>query len=748
MPYTELLIDCTMKRFLLCALFVWSQPTTLIGSGASVTVTRDHWGVAHIHGKTDADAFFGMGYVQAEDFFWQLEDSCIRALGRYSEVVGADGVRSDILNRSFGIVRRAKEDYARLIPEHQIRTQGFVDGINHYLETHPDEKPRLITRFEPWHTLAMDRHALLDFTYRLGKVGKPRDRSGQDYAGWTPDSERSLAAWDFPAEPWSEFRDEVRQAIGSNAWAISGKRTKSGRAMLFINPHQPWYGMGSFYEAHIRSDSGLNYTGACFYGTPFPTLGHNEYLGWAYTVNDPDIADAWTVSFDDPDQPLDYRYDDGYRTAEEWQETLQVKTPEGMQAQKVTFRRTHHGPVVRRTDDGKLIAVKVAGLFDRSRIDQAWQMVIAKNYQEWREAMSHCAIPMFNVVYADRDGNIFYAYNGTIPRRDPEFDWTKPVDGSDPATEWKGIHTFDELPQVFNPDCGYVQSCNSAPYTTCDSNNPNREEFPAYMLMDADVDMRRSKMSRRILGQSQDLTFDELQALAYDTRLYWALTEIPELGEDFKRLQTEQPDLAKEIAPVWKHLQDWDFRASAESTQTTLMVAWYEELYGLGYPAETLKEEYQDRLSWFGALKKAAGRVRSLHGNWRHPWGKVHRLQRVVNQSELLAVGARLNPLLNSLPCAGTPGPLGIIFTVYSSPEIPLLRPQRFSVVGPAYMSVVEFTDRVRASSVVPFGASGRPNSKHFFDQARLLSERKLKPAPLYTDEVNEYRASSGSFER
>lgn len=737
-----------MKRFLLCALLVWSQPTIVIASDASVTVTRDQWGVAHIHGKTNADAFFGMGYVQAEDFFWQLEDTCIRALGRYSEVVGADGVRSDILNRSFGIVRRAKEDYARLIPEHQTLTQGFVDGINHYLEMHPDEKPRLITRFEPWHTLAMDRHAMLDFTYRLGKVGKPRDRSGQDYAAWTPDSEQSVAAWDFPAEPWSEFRDEVQQAIGSNAWAISGKRTKSGRTMLFINPHQPWYGMGQFYEAHIRSDAGLNYTGACFYGTPFPTLGHNEHLGWAYTVNDPDIADAWTVSFDDPDQPLNYRYDDGYRTAEEWQETLQVKTPEGMQSQQVTFRRTHHGPVVRRTDDGQLIAVKVAGLFDLSRIDQAWRMVSATNYQEWREAMSHCAIPMFNVVYADRDGNIFYAYNGTIPRRDPEFDWTKPLDGSDPATEWKGIHTFDELPQVLNPDCGYVQSCNSAPYTTCDSNNPKKEDFPAYMLMDADVDMRRSKMSRRILGQSQNLTFDELQELAYDTRLYWALTEIPALSEDFKRLQTQQPDLAKEIAPVWKHLQDWDFRASAESTQTTLMVAWYEELYGLGYPAETLKEEYQNRLSWFEALKKAASRVRRLHGKWRHPWGKVHRLQRVANQSELLAVGTRLNPLLNSLPCAGTPGPLGIIFTVYSSPEIPFLRPQRFAVVGPSYMSVVEFTDRVRASSVVPFGASGRPNSKHFFDQARLLSERKLKPAPLYADEVTEYRVSSVSFER
>jgi acyl-homoserine-lactone acylase len=737
-----------MNRISLPAILICVLLSDVVASDSAVTITRDKWGVPHIHGRTHADAFFGMGYAQAEDYFWQLEDTCIHALGRYSEVAGKEGVRSDILNRSFEIVRRAQEDFETLPPEHQELTRAFVGGINRFLETHPDEKPRLISHFEPWYALAIDRHSLLEFTYRLGKIGKPENRQGDDVAAWNLTPEAEVAAWDIPIPARTEFEEEIQSAIGSNAWAISGSRTKSGAAMLFINPHQPWYGMGQFYEAHVHSDAGLNFTGACFYGTPFPTLGHNEHLGWAYTVNEPDNTDVWEVSFDDDANPLNYRYDGGHRTATQWQETLKVKKNDEFVDQTVTFRKTHHGPVVRAESDGTLLCAQVAGLFDTNRFVQGWGMVNATNYGEWRAAISHCAIPMFNVVYADKVGNIFYAYNGTIPRRDPQFDWTRPVDGSNPATEWQGIHSFDELPQVFNPDAGYVQSCNSTPYTTTDTNNPTADNYPAYMMMDADVDMRRSKLSRMILGNTKELTFDQLQNLAYDTRLYWPLTEIPKLADDYERLQKNQPDLAESVAPYWQHLNNWDFRSTVESTQTTLTLAWYEELYGLGYPAETLKPEYQDRLTWFKALKKAAGKVQGLYGDWKHPWGQAHRLQRIADQSDVLSAGVRLNPIMKSLPCAATPGPLGIVFTVYSSPEIPFIRPQRFAVVGASYTSVVEFGERIEATSIVPFGASGRRKSPHFFDQAELFCQQKLKPAPFYRDEVAEFATESVSLDR
>ncbi|MDB5392412.1 MAG: Penicillin amidase [Planctomycetaceae bacterium] len=715
----------------------------------SVTIQRDEWGVAHVHGKTHADAFFGMGYAQAEDYFWQLEETCIQSLGRYAEVTGETGISGDILNRSFEIVRRSQADFQQLKPEHQAMATAYTDGINRYLATHPETKPRLVVQFEPWHVLAMDRHMLLDFLYRRSHVARPRDRRADEIAqlkkGGVPPAGVSDSL-DLAPQPLSGFAADVESAIGSNAWAISGSRTASGSAMLFINPHQPWYGMGQFHEAHLRSDEGLNFTGASFFGNPFPTIGHNEFLGWTYTVNNPDISDTWRVTFDDRARPLHYRFDGGYREAVQWSETLKVKHDGTWIERQITFRKTHQGPIMGRGTDGTLLAVQVAGLFDLNRATQAWGMVLARNYNEWRAAISHCAIPMFNVVYADRAGNIFYAYNGAIPVRDPAFNWSQPVDGSDARTDWKGMHTFDQLPQVFNPKSGYVQSCNSSPYTTTDSvaDNPRRDRFPSYMLEDHDVDMRRAKMSRLLLGKVTGLTLDQLQKLAYDTTLYWPLTEIPKLREDFAQLQKTNPPLAAEVAPYFAHLQDWDCKSSLDSTQTTLCLAWYEELYGFGYPAETLKPEYAaDRLSWFSALATAGKKLSGLYGDWKYPWGKAHRLQRVPDQPDVQQAGVRLSGLDRSLPMAGAPGPLGIIHTVYSTPEILIIRPQRFAVVGASYMSVVEFAASVRSLSVMPFGASGRRRSPHFFDQAQLYATNQFKSAWFSLEEVTNHAKST-----
>jgi acyl-homoserine-lactone acylase len=708
----------------------------------SVTIQRDEWGVAHVHGKTHADAFFGMGFAQAEDYFWQLEDTCIQSLGRYAEVTGPTGLSGDILNRSFEIVRRSQEDFGKLKPQHQAMATAYTDGINHFLAQHPETKLRLITHFEPWFVLAMDRQMILDFLYRRSHVARPGDRQPGEIADQRSlnlPAERAFASWDVPSRRLSGFAADVQAAIGSNAWAISGTKTASGSAMLFINPHQPWYGMGQFHEAHLRSDEGLNFTGASFFGNPFPTIGHNEYLGWTYTVNNPDISDTWRVTFDDPTNPLKYRFDGGSREAVQWSETLKVKQDDTLVERQITFRKTHQGPIVSKENDSTFLAVQVAGLFDMNRATQAWGMVLAKNFDEWKSAISHCAIPMFNVVYADRAGNIFYAYNGAIPVRDPAFNWTQPVDGSDARTDWKGIHPFNKLPQVFNPKSGYVQSCNSSPFTTTDevSDNPQRADFPKDMLEDADVDMRRSKMSRLLLGKATGLKLKHLEDLAYDSTLYWPLTELPKLREDYLRLQITNPALAAEVLPYFTHLLDWDCKSTLESTQTTLCIAWYEELYSFGYPAETLKPGYAaDRLTWFEALERAAKKVKSLYGDWKYAWGKAHRLQRIPNQPDVQQAGIRFGNLEPSLPIAGAPGPLGIIYTVYSTPEIPLYRPQRYAVVGASYMAVVEFTESVQGKSIMPFGASGRRKSPHFFDQSKLYSTKQFKPAWFQKEEV------------
>jgi acyl-homoserine lactone acylase PvdQ len=377
------------------------------------------------------------------------------------------------------------------------------------------------------------------------------------------------------------------------------------------------------------------------------------------------------------------------------------------------------------------LAVRIAAMFDLGRVDQAYEMIHATNLKQWYNAMRHCAIPMFNVAYADREGNIFYAYNGAIPIRDERFNWRSPVNGNDPATEWKGIYAFDDLPQVLNPPSAYVQNCNTSPFFTTDEGNPSRGDFPAYMFEDRDEDKRRAKMSRKILRSARDLTFDDFQSLAFDTTLYWPLTELPRFQRDMERLVSDNPPLAEKVRPYLEHLLDWDCKVAEASTAATLCEAWYIELYGEGYPAETIRKEYAaSRLSRLNGLVKAARKLKQTHGDWKVPWGKVHRMQHLTKKEGVVEAAVSFNANRESVFSPGAPGPLGVIFTTYSTPTIRWIRPVRYAVVGASYLGVVEFgKDGVRAGSLVPYGQSTDKSSPHFMDQAQLMAGKKLKNA-------------------
>lgn len=697
-----------------------------------VTIHRDEWGVAHLFGDTDESTLFGAGYAQAEDYFWQLEDTTIQAIGRYAEVRGKEGLKTDLLVRSFELARRSEADFSQLTNESQKLLQAFAAGVNHFLDSDPSVKPRLLKRFEAWHVLAIDRYLMLTMTYGGSGARKPRP---DDTKLSLRNQKAPQYSWDW-LDPPNQFEAEVREATGSNSWAIAPHKTQSGEAMLFINPHQPWYGIGQFYEMHLHSKETLRFSGACFFGNPIPVLGHNEYLGWAYTVNQPDVADSWEIEFIHPTDPLKYRFGDGYRQAEEWQESISIKQNDIIETKTVTFRKTVTGPVMSYNGNQAVVA-KVARLFDVGRLEQAVGMVRATNFQEWKKAFSRCAIPMFNVTYADRAGNIFYAYNGAVPIRDENFDWTRTVDGSNPATQWKGIHPFEDLPQVLNPESGYVQNCNGSPFVTTDSGNPQRENFPKYMVRDWNVDKRRGKLARELLSNANGVSFDWYQQLCFDSTLYWPKVEKANWIRQFDRMKQEEPELAKRLQPYLDALLIWDGKADKTSTVALLCISWYEELYGTSQ-AERIKSEYKGNpRKQLIALGRVAKRLKELHGDWRIPWGEVHRLQRTADRADTMEAAASLLPFAPSQPCAGAPGPLGVVFTIYSTPSVPLLRPQRFAVVGCSYMSAIAFgKNKVRAVSLVPFGASGNPRSPHFRDQANLLSKQKFKPAWFYEADV------------
>jgi acyl-homoserine-lactone acylase len=659
------------------------------GLAQKVTIYRDNFGVPHVWGPTDPSCVFGYIYAQAEDNFWQIEDSYLHAIGRAAEVYGERALSDDLLVRAMEIEKLSKAELERASPRAKEMVEAFAAALNYYLARNPQVKPRLITRFEPWHIYAFNRYALYAlFLFR---------QTGLD----------------------SKEVQKAAETQGSNMWAIMPQKSANGHSMLFINPHQPFFGPGQWYEGHVHSDEGWNLSGASFFGAGFPTIGHNDVLGWSHTVNKPDVFDIYEETFDKAGDPLAYRYDGGYRKAVEWSETVRVKTATGIEERTYKLRKTHHGPVLANRN-GKALAVKFARLEEGGQMDEWYAMGRARNLGEFKSAMAKTAIPMFNTMYADRDGNIFYVYNGAVPRRATQYDWLKPVDGSNAETEWHGYHPFDELPQLTNPKSGFLQNCNSTPFLTTVGENPDETKYPKYMV--GDPDTARARISRRILWNKDKFTFAEWAKAGFDTTVIEAETEIPKAAQQWEALRSSDRDRAARLKDAITELREWDHISRVDSIPMTLFTLTY--LRRVRDPKNN-----PDTLR---TLEAVMADLEKSFGTWRVKWGEINRLERAQSGGEEPFSDGRM-----SVPVPGGPGDVGIVFNFYSRPEKGQKR--MYGVAGHSFVSVIEFGPEVKAQSILVFGENSDPQSPHYFDQSKLYAKQEFKPAWFSLADIREH---------
>ncbi len=679
---------------------------------ANVTIIRDDFGVPHIYGKTDADAVFGLLYAQCEDDFNRVEQNYIWATGRLAEIEGADALYSDLRAKLFMTEEEAIANYERSPQWLKKLCDAFADGVNYYLETHPEVQPKLLTHFEPW----------MPMYFSEGSIGGDIERISTDKIKAFYEGGMQLPElYDLEIVK----KEEMAEPQGSNGIAIAGSLTQSGNAMLLINPHTSFYFRG---EVHVVSEEGLNAYGAVTWGQFFVYQGFNEKTGWMHTSTYTDVMDEFKENIMPVDGKKQYQYGEELRPLESFDITLRYK--EGNMIKEKTFPayRTHHGPITH-IEDGFWTAS--AMMWEPVKaLQQSFIRTKQNGYEGFREMMDMKTNSSNNTVYADADGNIAYFHGNFIPRRDENLDYSKPVNGWNPETDWQGLHPVNEHILLLNPTNGWLQNCNSTPFTAAMEYSPKKENYPKYMSIDREN--FRGVHAIGLLKDKKGYTLDSLIQLAHDPYLPAFEALIPGLVAAYDKI-----DKSKKLGAPIEELRNWNFQTSKASIAMTLAHYYGTRYYKEGkYAAGMIPME---RVKYWGSkspdkeklqiFESVINQLTADFGTWKMPWGEVNRYQRLN--------GAIRQPFDDNKPsipigfASGRWGALAAYGARYDNGTKKI-----YGTRGNSFVAAVEFGDKVKAKSILAGGQSGDPKSPHFDDQIQRYADMNWKDVPFYKEAV------------
>ena len=729
---------------------------------ARVEILRDRWGIAHVYGTTDADAVFGMVYAQAEDDFPRVEHNYARALGRRAEVEGEDLIWWDLRARLWADPDSLKAQYAASPPWLKALMDAFADGLNYYLYTHPDVEPAGIDRFEPWMALSftegsiggdIERVSLRDLEAFYGAAGGagsggaagagPAHGAARSAATPSPEAHRSLAAQTSPEtntaqhaaasdpEPWARLPEP--EPGGSNGFAIAPANTLNGEALLFINPHTSFYFRS---ELQMVSEEGLNAYGAVTWGQFFIYQGFNENAGWMHTSSGVDNIDWFLETVERRADGWAYRYGSERRPVAERTVTIPYRTASGDVAERTfTVFDTHRGPVVGREGDRWLTVALMWQPIEA--LTQSYTRTKVENLGEYLDIMRLHTNSSNNTVYADAEGNIAYLHSNYIPRRDPAFDWTRPVDGSDPRTAYDGVLSIEETPNVINPSVGWTYNTNNFPWSASGPDSPDSAAYPAYVETNR-WENARGHHALAVIPGRDDFTMASLTAAAYDSWLPSFELMVPALIRAYDALPAAAARRAALSGPI-EVLRGWDHRWGVSSVATSLAVFWGEDVLrrvraeadaaGHQGPGEEFVADGASAGVLLESLEATVRRLEEDFGTWQTPWGHINRFQRISPSIEPV-----FDDDAHSIPVPFTSARWGSLASFGARPYPNTKR--WYGTSGNSFVAVVEFGDSVRARALSAGGESGDPASPHFDDQSAIYAMGSLRDVYFYREDV------------
>ena len=680
----------------------------------SVTIVRDQWGIPHVFGKSDADCVFGLLYAQCEDDFSRIEANYIEKLGRTAEIKGESEIYSDLLNRLVIDSAAAMDDYTKAPVWLKKLLDAFADGINYYLYRNPQTKPRLLFKFQPWFPLLWTDGSI----GAINTGGISISELKNFYSGSN--------------QPVSYVLPEEAPPLGSNGFAIAPFRSATGHAMLYINPHVSFYFRS---EVQMISEEGLDTYGAATWGQFFVYQGFNEHGGWMHTSSAVDVADLYIEKITRKGNDLFYLYD---------QKELPVK----IKNIRIAFRKgdslaikiiptffTAHGPVMA-SRNGEWISLR-ANNRDMNGLIQSWLRIKTRSFSDFKKVLDIRANTSNNTIYADDEGNIAYWHGNFVPRRDRNIDWSKPVDGTTSGTEWKGLHEVGEIVHEYNPANGWIQNCNSTPFTASGNFSPKKSDYPAYMA--PDEENFRGINAVRVLSRDSVYDMDKLIAAGYDRYLAAFESLIPALVRSYAGINVQPDSNSKDLEEAINLLNSWDLRCGVSSVATTLAIEWGQRLYpaiakyhGIGMGQVEATREFAAKASareLLDPLKAVLAHLQNTFGDWRVSWGTLNRYQRINDNLD-----PQFDDRLPSIPVGWVSSAWGCLPS-FASRYFPGNK-LRYGINGNSFVCAVEFGKKIRAKSLLTGGESGNPDSRHFRDQAEMYVNGEFKDVLFYKEDI------------
>jgi acyl-homoserine-lactone acylase len=646
-----------------------------------VTIVRDQWGVPHIYGEKDADVAYGLAWANAEDDFETMQENLLPAKNMLARWKGKEGAALDFIVQFMGSQKIAQEKYDKEISlEFKAYLEGYCKGFNDYAATHPKEvKVKKAFPITPIDAIA---------TYH--------------YVGAL-----ITALQDQLKDAFDGKYDTLAVKFASNAYAVNGRKSDNGNTMIVVNPHVKFEGLFSWYEAHLVSEEGMNIIGALFHGGTSVFLGTNEHLGWAHTWNKYDLVDCYKLKMN-PENMLQYEFDGEWKNLEVHKAKLTVKLKKWLPA--ISVKKKYYNSVLGPTlqsKNGEFYSLRWGAMNEVRTGEQWWKMNKATNFKEFYETIKMNALPRFNIIYADKDQNLFYIDNGIVPKRKEECNWGGVLEGNTSKTLWTEVYKTEELPQLLNPDCGYVFNTNNTPYTaTCDADGMEKSA-----LWDGHMDFRTGNNNRslrflELIEENDRVNFDDLKRIKFDN-------QYPKSGkfiESIKIIDTLNIEKYPEVKDILLTMRGWNRKASAESVEATYFMLTFDYIFNKYKFGD---EKFLDGIpltepDLVEALQNAKVHLMKYFGTLNVPLKDIQVIKRGNEEYHM----------------PGFPDALAANYGKKRKTD-----GKYEGYVGDTYTMIAEYDKNgvVRLETLINFGASARPESKHYTDQLKLWIKQETK---------------------